>query len=194
MISLLYPGNIKKEYSKKISHANRGMDLESLINETNEYYRLNDIAIIYKKPTPITIGNVDYEKNKKVLTKGYFQSKSTLDYVGIYKTKYLDFDAKVCKNNCSFPLKNVHQHQIKHMQNIIRHGGISFLIIEFNNLFYLLTGEVFLDFIKENQRKSIPYDYIKNKGKEIKLTYNPTLDYIKILEEIYFQEESHEKE
>ena len=33
-----YPG-LKKEYAKiKQSYANRGMDLENLLNETNQYY------------------------------------------------------------------------------------------------------------------------------------------------------------
>ena len=34
-----YPNSINKEYHKVISHANRGMDLEAIINETNEYLR-----------------------------------------------------------------------------------------------------------------------------------------------------------
>ena len=39
------------------------MKLENLINQTNEYYLENDIAIIYKKPTPILVCKVDYKKN-----------------------------------------------------------------------------------------------------------------------------------
>ena len=39
---LLYPNNIKKKVRKNISFANRGMDLETLINEANNYY-LNDV-------------------------------------------------------------------------------------------------------------------------------------------------------
>ena len=46
------------------SHANRGMVLEDLINETNEYYLKKDIALIYKKPTPIGISKVKYEDGK----------------------------------------------------------------------------------------------------------------------------------
>ena len=37
------------------SFANRGMALENDINETNKYYREYDIALVYKKPTPIRI-------------------------------------------------------------------------------------------------------------------------------------------
>ena len=36
------------------------MNLEELLNQSNEYYLLEDKAIIYKKPTPITISEVKY--------------------------------------------------------------------------------------------------------------------------------------
>ena len=62
-----YPG-LKKEYIKiKQSYANRGMDLENLLNETNQYYLEKDIAVIYKKPTPIGINKVRYENNKQII-------------------------------------------------------------------------------------------------------------------------------
>ena len=53
-----YPMGIHKE-SKKINYSNRGMALEHDINESNQYYLNNNIAVIYKKPTPISIIKVD---------------------------------------------------------------------------------------------------------------------------------------
>ena len=85
VIKVLYPNNIKKEFKHNISHKNRGMDLENLINDTNKYYIEKDIALIYKKPTPIGIVDVSYENKHKIIKKGYFASPSTLDYNGIYK-------------------------------------------------------------------------------------------------------------
>jgi recombination protein U len=188
VVILLYPNNVKKEYKKIISHANRGMDLEHLINEANKNYLNNDIAVIYKKPTPITISNVE-NKNDEIITKGKFKQKSTLDYVGLYKGKYLDFDAKCSLNKTAFPLANIHYHQLEHIKKIIKHGGYAFLIIEINNSFYLLKGEDLLLFINMNERKSIPISYIIEKGYEIKINYNPTLDYIKIIDKVYFEGE-----
>lgn len=188
---LLYPDN-NKIYKKNISYRNRGMQLEALLDEANKYYLVNDIAVIYKKPTPITISKVAYNNNNKVLTKGYFKNKSTLDYVGLYKGNYLDFDAKSTKNKTSFPLSNIHNHQIKHIENIINHGGISFLIIEINKEIFLFKGEDLLSYLKENDKKSISYHYIKEKGFNIKLKYNPTLDYLKVID--YFIGGKHEKE
>ena len=179
-----YPNNIKKEYHKQINYANRGMNLESIINDTNTYLLENDIAVIYKKPTPIGIVNVSYENNKQIITKGYFASPSTLDYNGLYKGKYIEFDAKNTESKTSFPLANIHQHQIKHIENIIRHGGIVFLIINMNNLYFLLTGNCLLDFINNNKRKSIPYEYIKNNGYMLEYNYNKGLNYTDILDKI----------
>ena len=184
---MLYPGSINKEYKRSIPHKNRGMKLENLINLSNEYYIENDIAIIYKKPTPILVCNVDYKKNK--ILEGYYKVPSTLDYNGIYKGKYIDFDAKETLNKTSFPLSNLHDHQLLHMKRIINHNGISFLIIKMNNLYYLLDGNYIIEFIKNNERKSIPYDYIKKYGVLIKEGIRPALDYIKVIDNIYFKED-----
>lgn len=181
---MLYPGSVKKEYKRNISHKNRGMKLENLINDTNEYYIENDIAIIYKKPTPILVCNVDYKKNK--ILEGYYKTPSTLDYNGIYKGKYIDFDAKETLNKTSFPLSNVHEHQLLHMKRVIKHGGISFLIIKMNSFYYLLDGNKIFEFMENNDRKSIPYDYIVENGYLIKEGLRPALDYIKVIDKYYF--------
>lgn len=184
-----YPG-LKKTYHKYTNFANRGMDLESLINQANEYYIQNDIALIYKKPTPIGITKTNY--NTKTI-QGYFKEQSTLDYNGIYKGLYVDFDAKETKNKTSFPLSNLHEHQYKHIKNVIRHGGISFLIIYINDEVYLLDGNLLIEFTTNNDRKSIPYEFIKNNAIKIELKVSPVLDYIKALDKL-IKEKKYEKE
>ena len=66
-----YPNKINKQYHKEISYGNRGMDLENIINKTNEYLLSKDIALIYKKPTPIGVVKVSYENNKQYITTDY---------------------------------------------------------------------------------------------------------------------------
>ena len=178
-----YPNNIKKSYKKEINYKNRGMNLESLINEACKYYVHNDLAIIYKKPTPIGVVDVDY-KNGAVINKAYFKEPSTLDYNGIYKGKYIEFDAKECKSTTSFPLSNIKKHQLNHIDNIIRHGGITFLIIFMNNAFYLLEGKVLLEYIYNNDRKSIPFEFMQSNGHKIPEKYFPRIDYLKIVDEL----------
>jgi len=177
-----YPNKIKREYHKNVNYANRGMDLEYIINETNEYLLEKDIALIYKKPTPIGVVKVSYHNNKQVIDKAYFASQSTLDYNGLYKGKYIEFDAKNTESKTSFPLSNVHEHQIKHIRNVIKHKGIVFLIIRINGLFYLLNGTDFISFIDSSDRKSIPYDYIKEYGYELEYNYIKGLNYLKYVD------------
>lgn len=185
-----YP--IKKNSSNKfISYANRGMSLEEDINITNKYYLDNDIAIIYKKPTPIKVVKVDYNNRiNTVIKEAYFEIPSTTDYNGIYKGKYIDFEAKETKSKSSFTIKNIHPHQIKHLINVKKHGGISFLIIRFTNLdkTFLFKTKYLEEFLNNNSRKSIPLSFIEEKGFLIKTRYNPRIDYIKAVDN-YFRSE-----
>jgi recombination protein U len=181
-----YPNNIKKKIKNPLTYKNRGMDLEDELNISNEYYVLSDIALIYKKPTPIGIANVSYNKRGKIIEKAYFKEQSTLDYNGLYRGKYIEFEAKVTQNKTSFPLENIHEHQIKHIKSVLKHNGIVFLIIKINDLVYLLKGDDFVEFINTNSRKSIPYTFIKEVGYVIKYGLNPPLDYLSIVDNIYF--------
>ena len=182
-----YPKGIVKP-KHEINYSNRGMNLEADLNATNEYYLLTDKAVIYKKPTPITISKVDYSnKNDAVIKEGHFRIPSTTDYNGIYKGKYIDFEAKETKNN-NFPLRNIHKHQIEHLRKIEKHGGIGFLIVRFTSLnetYYLKASDLFL-FLDNNSKSSIPNEYFKEKGFLIKDKYNPRCDFLKIIEYLYF--------
>ena len=181
-----YPGKSKTNYNKTVNYSNRGMDLEELINLSNEYYLQEDIAVIYKKPTPITIVDASFDTHGRVITKAYFKEPSTLDYNGIYRGKYVDFDAKVTKSKTSFPLSNLHEHQYQHMINVLNHGGITFLIISINNKFYYLDGQDIIDFKNNYSRQSIPLDYIEEKGIEIETKIKPRLDFIKAIDKKHF--------
>ena len=167
-----------------VSYDNRGMCLENDLNITNQFYIDNNIAFIYKKPTPIQITKVDY-KNMKI-TEAYFKQPSTTDYNGLYKGYYIDFEAKETNNKTSFPLQNIHKHQIEHLKHVIDNKGIGFLIIRFTKLgkTFLLPAEVLLEFINNNQRNSIPIDYVEENGFIIDEKYNPRIDYIKIVNQL----------
>ena len=95
------------------------MDLETIIEETNIYYREKNIAFIYKKPTPIGVVKVKYNNRGKKIEDAYFKMPSTLDFNGLYKGKYIEFDAKVTSSKTAFPISNVHQHQIKQQREIL---------------------------------------------------------------------------
>lgn len=175
---------------KKLSHSNRGMNLESLINSSIQYYRNHDIAVLHKKPTPVQIVNVDYPKRSAAkITEAYFKRASTTDYNGIYKGIYLDFEAKETRNKTSFPLQNFHDHQISHMKSCVRHGGFVFVIIYFSTLkkCYLLKAEDLFEAWETYQnggRKSISYKTIKDKAHEIQIGYAPSIPFIDIIDKL----------
>ena len=187
-----YPAGIKITQKKDVYYGNRGMNLEYDLNETNNYYLIHDIAVVHKKPTPITINRVDYKsRNDAIIREARFKIPSTTDYNGIYKGKYIDFEAKETKSKTSFPLSNIHQHQILHLRSIINHGGIAFIIVRFislNETYFMDANDLF-SFLDNTDRKSIPYSYFKEKGHLIVDKYNPRVDYISIINNLYFKQE-----
>lgn len=185
-----YKPTVEKKKSLKIkshSSANRGMNLEDDINKSNEYYLEKNICLIYKRPTPINIVKVDYSRGSRIVD-AYFEKQSTTDYNGVYKGRYIDFEAKNTKNNSSFPIHNIYKHQLEHLKNVISHGGIAFFIIEFElkDEVYLLDANKIIEFIEKNERKSIPYEMIKNEGILIERGFNPRLKYIDAVDKYYF--------
>lgn len=191
-----YPNGLKKKNVVSShngqTYSNRGMSLEEDINITNEFYLQTDRAIIHKKPTPVQIVRVHYPKRSAaVITEGYFKQASTTDYNGIYKNKYIDFEAKETSNKTSFPLANIHAHQIEHMKGIIRHGGICFIIIRFSvyNETYYLGGKDIISFWNDQLnggKKSVSYKKVQKDGYLIPWKYQQPVDYLKVIDRLYF--------
>lgn len=181
---------IKKE--KLISKSKLGVNFEDLINKSNEYYLKNNIAVVYKKPTPIKITKVDYpSRNKAKITEAFYQLPSTTDYNGIYKGKYIDFEAKSC-NGTSFPFKSIYSHQLEHLAKINEHGGISFLLIMFNDYkeIFLLKSSILYQLYQSSLnggRKSIPYSFFKENAELISLGYLLPVDYITAIDNVFLK-------
>ncbi len=115
----------------------RGSTLEDMINRTNERYLEKHLALIQKIPTPIT--PVKMDKEHRQITLAYFEQRSTVDYIGAVQGIPVCFDAKECVAD-TFPLQNIHEHQMKFMGEFERQGGIAFLIIYYsakNKLYYM---------------------------------------------------------
>ena len=191
--NLKKPQSLSKEDEYKINHntRRRGYSLESAINHSNQYYLDRNKAVIHKKPTPVQVVKVDYPKRSAAkITEAYFKIPSTTDYNGVYRGKYIDFEAKDCAKT-SFPFRNIHEHQIKHLEQVIEHGGIAFLIIAFTQYdeVYLVDGAYVTDQFRNASRQSFLYDDIKQHAYLIKQGYLPELDYLKIVDTLYFKED-----
>ena len=124
MSTIKYPNGISTiNTMQSKSYSSRGMRLENDINDSNKYYRELDKALIYKKPTPVQVVHVDYPKRQRAkITEAYYKTPSTTDYNGVYRGKYIDFEAKIMalseslllltgicfwKNTYVFPRKHV---------------------------------------------------------------------------------------
>lgn len=165
-----------------------GMLFENNLNLTNEYYLSRDIALIYKKPTPIQIVRVDYpQRSKAKIVEAYYKIPSTTDYNGIYKGKYIDYEAKETEN-LSFNFKHIFEHQINHLVKVKKHGGIAFVIIYFKkiNEIYLIDIEQFVNEMKSD-KKSIPIMRMKEIGYSVSQGYAPLIDYLTVIDNVYFK-------
>lgn len=183
-----YP-NKKKTYCKPlVSASNRGMSLEEDINKSNIHYLTKNIAVIYKKPTPIQIVKVDYPKRSAArISEAYFKVSSTTDYNGIYKGKYIDFEAKECESKTSFPFTSIHSHQIKHLSSVLKHGAIAFIILRMSSYDkdYLIKADDFISYYNLGIRKSLPISWIQDNGYEISKKYSNPCDYLKVVDKVF---------
>ena len=181
-----YP-NRKSNYIQKNKYSNRGMELEEDINFANKYYLNNDIAVIHKKPIPIQIVEVNYpNRSSAMITKAFYKTPSTTDYNGLWNGKYIDFEAKETNSATSFSLNNIHEHQIEHMQKILNHGGITFIIVRFKKIdkTFILPFKKFIFFYdraKNGGRKSIKLSEFEQTAFELSFNYKIRLDYITII-------------
>lgn len=180
----------KTRHTKEnVVYKNRGMDFESDINLSLEFFDEQGLAIITKRPTPINVVHVDYTKGARI-TDAYFEKQSTTDYNGVYRGKYIDFEAKNTLSKTSLPLHNITTHQISHLKKVLKHGGIAFFVISLESLnkVYLLDALYIIDFFESKTRSSIPLSDIMEKGIEIKQGYMPRLEILKAIDEAYFHE------
>lgn len=106
----------------------RGSTLEELVNHTVNILRQKKLALIQKVPTPITPVNID--QATRHITLAYFNEKSTVDYLGVVQGIPVCFDAKECSSD-TFPLANIHEHQVRFMTDFEQQEGVAFLLLHF---------------------------------------------------------------
>ena len=96
-------------------------------------------------PTPITPVRMD--KEHRHITLAYFEQRSTVDYIGAVQGIPVCFDAKECSAD-SFPLANIHPHQVEFMKEFEEQSGVAFFLIFYShvNLFYYLPLKQLLFF------------------------------------------------
>lgn len=161
----------------------RGSTLEDMINHSNEVYREKKLALIQKIPTPIT--PITIEKSTRHITLAYFDQKSTVDYIGAVQGIPVCFDAKECAVK-TFPLQNVHEHQIRFMKEFEEQGGIAFIILHFtalDELYYVPFRdlETFWKRMQDGGRKSFTYDEV-DKSYQIRASRDILVHYLETIQ------------
>lgn len=161
----------------------RGSTLEDMINHTNEIYREKKLALIQKIPTPIT--PITIEKSTRHITLAYFDQKSTVDYIGAVQGIPVCFDAKECAVK-TFPLQNVHEHQIRFMKEFEEQGGIAFIVLHFtvlDEMYYMPFRDLekFWKRMEAGGRKSFTYDEI-DKTYQIRASRDILVHYLETIQ------------
>ena len=157
----------------------RGSTFESMINMTNEVYEDKKLAIIQKIPTPIT--PIEIDKSRNAITLGYFEKKSTVDYMGVVQGVPICFDAKETHRK-NLPLQNIHEHQMEFMEKFEQQKGIAFFLVnftEYDEIYFLPFSELNKYWIEaaKGGRKSIPHGDFADiaisvpKGKSVSVHY-----------------------
>ena len=155
----------------------RGSTLEDMINMTNEHYRQQKLALIQKIPTPIT--PVEIDQSTRHITLAYFEKQSTVDYIGAVQGIPVCFDAKECAVK-TFPIMNIHEHQVKFMEDFEKQGGISFILLFFSSLnetYYIPFKDIKFFYERSLNRKSFTYDEI-DKNYKINSTSGAVVHYL----------------
>ena len=133
---------------------------------------------------PITPVRMDADH--KQITLAYFEKRSTVDYIGAVQGIPVCFDAKECVAD-TFPLHNIHEHQITFMTQFEHQDGIAFILIyysERNELYYMRFEEMirFWNRACDGGRKSIRYEELDSRFfmKPKNGYYIPYLDFINL--------------
>ncbi|MEK4742672.1 MULTISPECIES: Holliday junction resolvase RecU [unclassified Bacillus (in: firmicutes)] len=168
-----------------MGQGNRGMAFEKLINLSNEMYQRGGVALINKRPTPVKVLKMVYGRVKD----GYYESKSTVDYDGVYKGRAIAFEAKSTENANRFDLKNIAQHQLDYLKKAEKMGAICFFLIEFSKdkSVFAVPLSIIQSYVRMSHqpkgKKSIPRADFDIYGYLVEQTERALVDYLQYIDE-----------
>lgn len=193
-----YPNRIHRQAASgpADNYADRGSTLEDDLNASNLYYKERKTALIYKKPTPVQVVSVDYPRRGRArITEAYYRTPSTTDYNGLYKGRYIDFEAKQTQNRTSFPKYLIQPHQVEHLIMVQDQGGIGFFIVRFTarRKTFLIDAMEMIEAYRNEDKKSIPYPWFEEHGILLEEGLYPRISYLKAVDERYLKGDENDK-
>ena len=165
---------------------NMGMQFENDVSKSCDFYREKELADIYKRPTPIKV--VKMSKTKKgMIEEAYFQEKSTTDYVGIYKGKYIDFECKETIHD-TVPYHMIREQQFRHLELITKLGGIGFFLVSFKKAqeVYLMPATIILEEIRNKKHPGFKREFFQEHGVLVKRSFLPPYLLLDAIDEAFF--------
>jgi recombination protein U len=160
---------------KMNNYSNRGKYLEDILKLTHDHYHRAGIAEIQK---------IHVKRVQNINGKLIYPKKSTVDFVGCWKGKFIAFDAKQTSRN-SIHVSNFKPDQISYLENINKLGGIGFFLI------YLKTSSrcwaLFADnFNVIEGHKSLNEEILCQCACEVRdiTSSNPPFDYLGMFEKL----------
>lgn len=165
--------------------ANMGMDFESDVSKSCQYYREKGIADIWKRPTPIKIVKMSKERPGQI-SEAYFEEKSTTDYVGIYQGKYIDFECKETIHD-EVPYHMIREQQFLHLDFISKLGGIGFFFVSFRRAqeVYLIDCRYLLNEIKAKKHPGFKREFFKEHGVPVERGYLPPYHLLEAIDKAF---------
>lgn len=180
-------GTIKRKRNGLADKANMGMHLENDVISSCKYFKDMGMAAIYKRPTPIRVWKVD-KTNPNKITEAHFDQKSTTDFVGVYRSKYIDFECKETKED-NLHFQNIRPQQVEHLALVQKLGGIGFFLVSFTQRHevYLLDSHFITDrILKEKSHQGFKREFFIENGILIKEGFSPRLYILDAIDKAYF--------
>lgn len=160
---------------KSITHKNRGLQFESLIQQKCNALREEGTALISKVPTEWQV----VRSGARIVNAFPVAESKFVDFVGIHNGESIAIEAKETKEQNRFPFSNIKESQILFLRKWVELGGKGYYLIRFtsHNKIFLVEANVMHDCIDSIGRKSAPFDWFINNNKVIEIDNN-TLNFI----------------
>jgi recombination protein U len=165
--------------------SNMGMQFESDVTKSCDFYRQKGIADIYKRPTPIKVVKMS-KAHPGMIEEAYFEEKSTTDYVGIYKGRYIDFECKETIHD-EIPYHMIREQQYRHLEFILKLGGVGFFLVSFKRAgeVYLMPAQIILDALEEKAHRGFKREFFMEKGILVERGYLPAYRLLEAIDKAF---------
>ncbi len=153
---------------------NKGTLIECIINRSIAWFLTEERALFFQKTTMAVFQNNQW----------CFLKKSTTDYYGLYRQKYIEIEAKQTKQ-LTFKFNAIQAHQWKQLSLVRQHGGYAFLIIQFTNVdkIFMIESLCLSELFQKNNQKPIHWEQFVKYGYQLELQYPVVIDFLNYIDQ-----------